>query len=127
MNELPVDIIREITGYLKVQQCLRLETAIHRKVNTKEHYVDLFSREPLLNRIRLFRKGVFRTYEIYSYIKDGVTYSDVTVSPICRSFRCKHSNFVTPSMATHWVLSCITDRDSQAASGIIKPMQVVLT
>ena len=109
MKELPEDVWRMVTIYLRVANCLRLEQAIQMKLFDKEYYMKLKEWEPLTNTIRLFKKGVFRTYRIYSYVEDGVTYSDVSVSPICRSFQCIHKLLITPSTACHWVLSCITE------------------
>ena len=109
MNSIPEDILRLVTNYLIVVECLRLEVSIHKALYEKSHYLKRKEWEPLNNTIRLFKKGVFRTYHIYSYVEDGVTYSDVSVSPVCRSFQCKHKLLITPSTACHWVLSCITE------------------
>lgn len=112
MKELPEDIWRTVTTYLRVSNCLRLEQAIQNKLYSKQHYEKLKEWEPLTNTLRLFKKGTFRTYKLYSYVEDGVTYTDVSVSPICRSFQCKHKRNVSPSKASHWVLSCITEGDN---------------
>ena len=109
MNEISDDLCRVVITYLMVTDCLRMELALHRRLHEKQYYMKLKEWEPLTNTIRLFKKGVFRTYRIYSYVKDGVTYSDVSVSPVCRSFQCVHKLLISPSVACHWVLSCITE------------------
>ncbi len=109
MNEIPVDLLRSIVSYISVSDALHFEHALHQRLYKKAYYMKRKEWEPLVNVIRLFKKGVFRTYRIVSYVKDGVTYTDVSVSPICRSFQCKHQFLVSPSVACHWVLSCISD------------------
>ena len=109
MNRVPHSVLRMVTKLLKVRECLLLELAMGFKINKKDYYVMRFEWEPLHNVFRLFKKGQLRTYNIYSYIKDGTTYSEVTVAPVCSTFVCRHKNEITPSMAQHWVLSCITE------------------
>lgn len=113
MNSIPEDILRLMTNYLVVVECLRLEQAVQKTIHEKRHYLKRKEWEPLTNTIRLFKKGVFRTYRIYSYVEDDVTYSDVYVSPACTSFQCKHRRLITPSKASHWVLACITEGSSE--------------
>ncbi len=112
MKELPEDVLRRLTHFLCVLDSIRLENAICTKLYNTQHYEKLKEWEPLSNTLRLFKKGTFRTYKLYSYVEDGITYTDVSVSPKCRSFQCKHKQNVSPSKASHWVLSCITEGDN---------------
>lgn len=119
MNELPEDILRIMTQYLpRVVTCLYFELAMGKKINSKEYYVKRFENEPISNTFRFFKKGQLRTYTIYSFIRDGVTYSDVSVSPICRTFQCIHKKLITPSKANHWVITCMTDGDNSCGGYI---------
>lgn len=115
MDECPEDIYRMFVRYLCVSECLRFECAVQLKLHDKPHYVKLFEREPMENTFRFFKKGKFRTYKVYTYIKDGITWSDVSISPICKTFTCKHKFNVTPSVANKWMLMCISaDADKNA-------------
>ena len=121
MNKAPVVILQLVCEYLpRVRDCLHFELAVGVLINTKAHYVKRFDQEPISNTFRFFKKGQLRTYRIVSYISDGVTYSNVSVAPICRTFQCKHKQLITPSRANHWVLSCISDGDKNAAASILK-------
>lgn len=121
MDRVPHSVLRMVTEYLKVTDCLRLELVLKLKLNTKEHYVKRFEFEPLHNTFRLFKKDRLRTYTMYSYIEDGVTYTEVTVAPVCSTFICKHKNLITPSVAQHWILSCITEGKHEGCAYIEKP------
>ena len=118
MNEVPHAVLKMMTKYLKVRECLSMELAIQLKLNRKEDYVKKFEMEPLTNTFRFFKKGQLRTYRIHSYVEGGVTWSDVSVSPICRSFTCKHRQLISPSKACHWVLSCITEGNKEGGAYI---------
>ena len=109
MCEISNDLWRVVISNLTVTDCLRVEQAIQTKLYTKEQYLKRKEWEPLSNVIRLFKNNTFRTYRIYCYVKNGVTYSDVTVSPFCRFFRCEHTSLITPSVACHFILSCVTE------------------
>ena len=109
MKEIPIDVLRIITDSLVVIECLRFEQALQMKIHDKQHYLKRKEWEPLTNTLRLFKRGIFRTYRIHSYVKDGITLSDVIVSPLCRTFQCKHKQKVSPSVANHWILSCVTE------------------
>lgn len=119
MDEVSPDIYRLISEYLpRVRDCLHFELAVQVRLYDKSVYVKRFEKEPLSNTFRFFRKGQLRTYKVPSYISDGITYSDVSVAPICRTFQCKHKLNVTPSQANHWVLSCITNGDNSGVAYI---------
>lgn len=111
MEKISIDVLRIITENLLVKDCLRFEQAMHRKIYDKCHYVKRKEWEPLINTFRLFKRGVFCTYRIHSYVKGDMTISDVSVSPSCQTFQCKHVRKVSPSVANHWVLSCVTNGD----------------
>ena len=73
MNEVPHAVLKMMTEYIKVRDCLNFEEAIHLKLNKKKYYVKRFEMEPIENTFRFFKKGQLRTYKIYSYVKDGIT------------------------------------------------------
>ena len=128
MNEVPHAVLRMMTEYLRVRDCLSMELAMHIKLNKKEYYMKKFEMEPLTNTFRFFRKGQLRTYCIHSYIEDGVTWSHVSVSPLCRSFTCKHRQLISPSKACHWVLSCITEGNREGGAYIeAKPVRLYIS
>ena len=107
MKHLPCDICRCICSYMYVRDCLSLLIAIQEKLYKKDFYVKKFEKEPIINTFRIFKKGQLRTYKIHSYISNGTTYSQVSVSPICRTFICKHTGLLTPSKASQWLLYCL--------------------
>jgi hypothetical protein len=128
MNKVPHVVLKMVTEYLMVRECLSMEIAIRMKLNEKKYYVKKFEMEPLTNTFRFFKKGQLRTYRIRSFVKDGVTWSHVNVSPIHRSFTCKHRQSITPSMACHWVLSCITEGNNRGSAYIQeKPVRLYLS
>lgn len=126
MNELCDDIHRLLLQYLNVRSCLRLECALHKKLQTKYHYVKRFEKEPIENTFRFFRKGKMRTYNVYTYVKDDITWSEVNVSPICRSFICKHRNKISTSNGNKWVLMCLSADADKNAFATMKPLLVTI-
>ena len=118
MDEVPHAVLKMMTEFIKVRDCLSFELAIQLKLNKKDHYVKRFAMEPLLNTFRFFKKGQLRTYRVYSYVSDGITYSDVSVSPVCKTFQCKHKYKITPSDANHWVITCISDGNKKGCAYI---------
>lgn len=120
MDRVPHSVLRVVTGYLQVRDCLRMEFVLGLKLYDKAYYVKRFELEPLYNSFRLFKKGVLRTYKLYSYIKDSITYSEVTVAPVCSTFICKHKNAISPSAAQHWLISCITEGKQDGCAYIEK-------
>lgn len=128
MDEVPHTVLRMMTEYLTVRECLSLELAVHLKLNKKDYYVERFKWEPISNTFRFFKKNVLRTYKIYSYVDNGITYSDVSVSPICRTFQCKHKRRITPSDASHWVVSCVSEGNNKGCAYIeANPVRLFIT
>jgi len=109
MNRLPDCIRRHIGDMLRVVDCVHFQVACGVTLFTTQELMQRAEVEPLTNTFRMFKHGKLRTYKIYSYIRNGVTYSDVSVSPMCQTFVCIHKYLVTPSVASHWILSCIYD------------------
>lgn len=126
MNELCDDIHRLLLQYLNVRSCLRLECALHKKLQTREYYIELFKKEPIENTFRFFRKGRLRTYNIYTYVKDGITWSEVNVSPICRSFICKHRNKISTSRGNKWMIMCLSADADKDSFAVMKPLLVTI-
>ena len=84
--------------------------------------------EPLTNTFRFFRKGQSCTYCIHSYIEDGVTWSHVSVSPLCRSFTCKHRQLISPSKACHWVFVLYNGGNREGGAYIeAKPVRLYIS
>ena len=107
--DLSDGLLRTIFGWLTTRDCLRSEIALRRNLYTKQEYLKRAEMDPVNNTIRFFKKGQFVTYNVYSYINDeGNTYSDVVISPQCKTLVCRHIRRVTPSEASQWVVSVIT-------------------
>ena len=126
MNKLCNDIHLLLLNYLNVRSCLRLECALHKKLKDKEYYVKRFEQEPIENTFRFFRKGKLRTYNVYTYVKEGITWSEVNVSPICRSFICKHRNKISTTKGNQWMLMCLSADADKDAFATMKPMLVTI-
>ena len=109
---VPKSLRRVIVDMVMVRDCVRLQIALREEIYDRDELLKRIQREPLKNTIRLFKSGQLRTYTIYSYIKDDVTYTDVSVAPLCQTFTCVHTHNVSPSVASHWILTCVYDGGS---------------
>lgn len=110
--DVPKALRRIIVNMLMVRDCVRLQIALRDEIYDRDELVRRKQREPLKNTLRLFKSGQLRTYTIYSYIKDDVTYTDVSVAPLCHTFTCVHTHKISPSVASHWILTCVYDGGS---------------
>lgn len=109
---VPKSLRRVIVDMVMVRDCVRLQIALREEIYDRHELLKRIQREPLKNTIRLFKSGQLRTYTIYSYIKDDVTYTDVSVAPLCQTFTCVHTHKISPSVASHWILTCVYDGGS---------------